>query len=61
MPTKLMCDSLGAFVGCGSFEPICSRWGYKVTIYCAAALQVIAVIGESDTTVPGIEELMALQ
>ena len=40
--------SLGAFVGCAMFEPICSRWGYKVSIYCAAFLQIIAVIGESS-------------
>jgi len=39
--------SLGSFVGCGLFEPVCSRWGYKITIYCAAFLQVIAVIGQS--------------
>lgn len=38
---------VGAFVGCATFEPITERWGFKVTIYVAGALQVIAVIRTS--------------
>jgi hypothetical protein len=37
---------LGSFVGCATFEPICERFGYKVTIMIAGVIQVIAVIGE---------------
>lgn len=37
---------LGSFVGCATFEPICERFGYKVTIMVAGCIQVIAVIGE---------------
>lgn len=37
---------VGAFAGCAAFEPITERWGFKITIYVAGALQVIAVILE---------------
>lgn len=37
---------LGSFVGCASFEPICERFGYKITIYLAGIIQIIAVIVE---------------
>ena len=42
----MLTSSIGSFFGCACFEPICERFGYKITIYVAGVLQVIAVTVE---------------